>query len=100
LKITKEAWDDEYEIEKKFFDDNIKRNVENSKNGWTRFQNKLVDDKKLRPNMHHYYTWKIFDKDGKDQCSNLHNTHGVYKSGIFERLDNDVKLGYYQWVLK
>jgi len=100
LKIAKEAWDEEYEMEKRFFDENIKRNSDNAKDGWTWFQNKEVDNKELKPNMHHYYTWKVYDKDEKEQGSNLHNTHGVYKSGLFERLDNNKKPGYYQWVLK
>lgn len=100
IRIAKERWDEEYKYEKKDFEENIVRNVENAKNGWTWFQNKLIDDDSLMPNIHHYYTWKIYDKDGKEQSSNINNTHGVYKSDLFEKLDNDVKSGYYQWILK
>lgn len=100
LNIAKKAWDEEYEMEKRFFDENIKRNTDNAKDGWTWFQNKEVDNKELKPNMHRYYTWKVYDKEGKEQGSNLHNTQGVYESGLFERLDNNKKTGYYQWVLK
>ncbi len=60
----------------------------------------LVDDESLRPNMHHYYTWKVYDESGKDQGSNLYNVQSVYKSGLFERHDNGVKEGYYQWIKK
>jgi hypothetical protein len=50
--------------------------------------------------MHHYYTWIALDENGKDQGSNLHNVEAVYKSGLFEKHDNGVKKGYYQWIKK
>ena len=57
-------------------------------------------DKDLRPNMHHYYTWKIYDEKGKEEGSNVYNVQGVYKSGLFDRFDNNKKPGHYEWVLK
>lgn len=94
---AKEAWDMEYEIHNKFFEENKKRSIERSTKGWLWFQNKLVD---TESGLHHYYTWIVYDEHGKDQGSNLHNVEAVYKSGLFEKLDNNKKPGYYEWVLK
>jgi len=100
LKSAKKYWDEEYEYEKESFDESLERALEKVKKGWTWFQNKEVNNKDLSPNLHHYYTWKIYDENGKEQGSNVYNTEGVYKSNLFERLDNEEKPGYYQWVLK
>ena len=62
-------------------------------------ENKDVDKNEI-PNMHYYYTWKIFDENGIGQGSNVHQTESIQKSGLWEKLDNRVKKGYYQWVLK
>lgn len=100
LNSAKKSWEEYYEIYKEMFDEQVDKSIENSKNGWTWFQNKEVENKELKPNMHHYYTWKIYDKNGVEQSSNPYNTQGVYKSNFFERLDNDKMPGYYQWILK
>lgn len=101
LKTAKEDYEMIYDIHKRSFDESEARAVRYvGEEGWTFFQNKLVDDKSLRPNMHHYYTWKIYDKDGNLQSSNIYNVQGVYKSDKFERVDNGEKVGYYQWVMK
>jgi hypothetical protein len=100
INSAKKYWDEYFEWQTEWNEDKKKKAIENSENGWIWFQNKLVDDESLKPNMHHYYTWKVYDKDGKEQSSNPYNVEAVYKSGLFERLDNDVKPGYYQWVLK
>ena len=71
--------------------------IENSNKGWTWFQNKMVDSER---GMHVYYTWEIFDENGKSQGSNLHMTESVQLSGLWEKLDNNVKPGFYQWILK
>lgn len=97
---AKRYWDEEFKWQTEWNEEKKKKAIENYENGWTWFQNKLVDDESLSPNMHHYYTWKVYDKCGRDQGSNPYNVEVVYKSGLFERLDNNVKLGYYQWVLK
>lgn len=97
---AKEAWDEYYEIYNKFFEEEKKISLERALKGWTWFQNKLVDDETLRPNMHYHYTWKIYSENGKEDVSNVYNTQGVWKSGLFDRLDNDKKPGYYEWVLK
>jgi hypothetical protein len=83
-----------------FFEEETTVSVERAKKGWSWFQNKLIDDKTLRPNMHYYYTWKIYNESGKEEGSNVYNTQGVMKSGLFERLDNNKMPGYYEWVLK
>lgn len=101
LKEAKDAYDDEVETHMKLRMEGEKRALENEENGWTWFQDKRVDDKDPKVSMiHHYYTWKVYDKDKKKQSSNLYNVESVYKSGLFERLDNGKKEGYYQWVLK
>ncbi len=100
LDSAREAYDMLFEIYDRSFKEQKEVSIERANKGWTWFQNKLVDDENLKPNMHHYYTWLVYDENGKEQGSNIYNTQGVYKSGLFERLDNDVKRGYYQWVLK
>jgi len=100
LKDAKEAYEHSVEMHKKYKSEGEERALARSEKGWTWFQNKLVDDTSLRPNMHHYYTWIALDENGKDQGSNLHNVEAVYKSGLFEKHDNGVKKGYYQWIKK
>lgn len=101
LKEAKESYDDMVEMHMKFRVEGERRAIENEENGWSWFQDKRVDDKDPKISlMHHYYTWKVYDKDKKEQGSNPHNVEAVYKSGLFERLDNGNKKGYYQWVLK
>ena len=78
----------------------IDRAIENSIKGWKWYQNKLVDDTKDGINEHMYYTWKIYDENGKLEGSNLWNTEAVLRSGLFERLDNNEFPGYYQWGIK
>ena len=100
LDQAREAYNDSMDMYKKFKEEGESRALFNSHKGWTWFQNKLVDDQNLRPNMHHYYTWIVLDENGKDQGSNPHNVEAVYKSGLFERHDNEVNKGYYQWIKK
>lgn len=78
----------------------INKNIEQANKGWTWFQNKLVDDDSLKFNNHTFYTWLIYDENGVKQPSNLINTEWVLKSGLWERLDNQVKDGYYQFIYK
>jgi hypothetical protein len=99
LKSAKEAYDEWYDISKTHYEKALEEMQENSKKGWTWFQNKKVDSDE-KPNMHHYYTWKVYDKDKKEQGSNLHNTECIQHSGLWEKIDNRVKEGYYQWILK
>ncbi len=100
LSSAKEAYADAVESNMNFQIEGKKRAIENAEKGWKWFQNKLVDDPTLKPNIHHYYTWKVYDENGKDQGSNLHNVEAVYRSGLFERLDNGVMEGHYQWIKK
>lgn len=100
LKQAREAYDETVEMHKRFQVEYEERALIRSEKGWTWFQNKLVDDETLRPNVHHYYTWIVLDENGKDQGSNPYNVQAVYKSGLFERHDNGVKEGYYQWIKK
>ena len=81
------------------YEESYKKMVENAKKGWKWFQNKKVD-KNEKPNLHKYYTWKIYDEKGKEQGSNIHQTESVMKSGDWERVDNRKKRGFYQWIYK
>ena len=72
---------------------------ENAQKGWKWFQNKDVD-KNEKPNLHKYYTWKIYDKKGREQGSTINNTESIMKSGDWEKVDNNKKKGYYQWIYK
>lgn len=98
LREAKEAYDDIVELYEKFQKEGEEIALLNSDKGWTWFQNKLVDEETIGPNMHHYYTWKVYDENGKEQGSNPYNVQFVYKSGLFERHDNGAVEGYYQWI--
>ena len=100
LKEAKEAFDDIVEMEQRMWEKELDDAIKHAEEGWTWFQNKEVDNKELKFNSHYYYTWKIYDKNGKDQGSNVYNTIPVLKSGLFEKSDNNVKKGYYQWIYK
>lgn len=99
MKEAREAFDQITEIHENSYNHYFQEAIEHSEKGWTWFQNKDVD-KNERPNYHKYYTWKIFDEDGKPQSSNVSNTESIMKSGLWEKLDNGVKEGYYQWIKK
>lgn len=106
LKQAKEAYDSSVDMHKRFREEGEERALKRVEEGWTWFQNKLVDDETLKPNMHYYYTWKVYSKPAllgllkKEEGSNLYNVQAVMKSGLFERLDNNKIPGYYEWVLK
>lgn len=99
LKKAKEAFDEYDEIKTKLYESAKSQMIENARKGWTWFQNKDVD-KDERPNMHVYYTWKIFDEKGKEQGSNIHMTESILKSGLWKKEDNNKMSGYYQWIFK
>ena len=94
---AKEAFDSIEEIEQKFFEQGKIEMIENVNKGWTWFQDKRVDTER---GMHIYYTWKIYDENGKSLGSNIHMTDSVQNSGLWERVDNNKKEGYYEWILK
>lgn len=106
LNQAKEAYDSAMSMYNCNKDKGESRAISRSSEGWAWFQNKLVDDETIKPNMHHYYTWKVYDKPTlfgliqKEQSSNPYNVEAVFKSGLFERLDNNKLPGYYEWVLK
>lgn len=98
LKKAKEAYDDIIEIEKSSYERSLKEMIENAEKGWKWFQNKDVDKNEV-PNMHKYYTWKIFDENGKEKGSNLHMTDCVQSSNLWKKVDsNDIK-NHYEWIL-
>ena len=97
LDRARKYYDEAVTMHKKFEDEGLVRAIEQAGNGWKWFQNKLVDDKSIEFNEHHFYTWKVYDENGKVQSSNPHNVEAVVKSGMFEKLDNSELEGYYEW---
>lgn len=98
------------EVAKKYYDETLiwilemknkseEEMISNWMKGWTWFQNKDVDKNEI-PNMHVYYTWKIYDENLREMGSNVHMTESVLKSGKWEKFDNGMKEGYYQWVYR
>ena len=105
LNIAKEAWNNYYEIHQDMFDRALQEMTNNALKGWRWFQNKEIDKyikgvTKWDINQHFYYTWKILDEKGKSHHSNIHMTDCVIYSGKWERVDNNVQSGYYEWVFK
>lgn len=98
LDKAKAAYDEIKEIEDKIYQKSLEDMIENAKKGWTWFQDKRIDSDD--PSMHYYYTWKIYDENLEEQGSCVNNTQSIQKSGLWERLDNGVKSGYYQWIFK
>lgn len=99
LAQAKESFMEIDKIHRDLYNKALEEMIQNSDSGWTWFQDKKVDLNE-RPNLHIYYTWKIYDKWGKSQGSNLHNTEPILESGLWEKHDNGVKEGYYQWIKK
>ena len=97
LNEAREIFDELTETRMKWKSDGIERARTQAKMGWTWFQNKLVDDPSIIPNIHVYYTWKIFDENGKEESSHVQNVEPILYSDLFEKLDNNVMPGYYQW---
>ena len=99
LKPAREAYDWEERFYREMREKMEKESIERSDKGWTWFQNKEVDSS-IKPNLHTYYTWIVLDENGKDRGSCLDSVQAVYKSGLFEKHDNGLKRGYYQWIKK
>ena len=98
LKRAKKEYDEYKEAYDEIDEKDKQEMITNADKGWKWFQNKEIDGKE--PMMHYYYTWLIFDEQDKEKGSNVHMTKCVQKSGLWERLDNNVKPGYYQWIYK
>ena len=97
LKHAKEECEAYKKMKDEHYERSYKEMVENAKKGWKWFQNKKVD-KNEKPNLHKYYTWKIYDENKKEQGSNVHHTESVQKSGDWKRVNNKKKRGYYEWL--
>ena len=100
LKQAKEAYDDLVAMEKGFKDRYEELAVERANKGWLWYQDMEVDNKELKPNLHHFYTWLIYDENGELQGSNVANTEAVSKSGLFEKKVSNLVHGFYEWKLK
>lgn len=100
INSAKKFYHEMIDIHTRSFDRGLKEMLENAEKGWKWYQNKLVDSEDIKERaMHHHYTWKIFDENGKSQGSNIWMTQSVKESGKWERLDNNEIEGYYQWIL-
>lgn len=82
------------QIESQFLVESLAKAIERYDSGWQFFQEK---ESKLT-----YHRWFIIEPDGKDNSgsSSQHDTNGIIHSTLFEKLDNNVREGYYQWVKK
>lgn len=97
LKIFEESCTEHRGIMDNLYNQQYEYAVKHAVDGWKWFQNKNVDNDKL---LYTYYSWKIFDKDGNAHTSNVWNTEPILKSGQWEKFDNNVMEGYYQWIYK
>ncbi len=95
IERARSSWEEMRGIQKTMKDRALTEMLSNAEKGWKWFQDKKVDTEGGR---HHYYSWKVYDEKGKERGSNVWNTESVQKSGQWEKLDNGVKEGYYQWV--
>ncbi len=98
LSTVEKYWTEYKEISDSGYKRSLDESIKNAKNGWRWYQNKEVDNKDINPNLHYYYTWKIYDKSGKEQSSNIFNTEGVLHSEQWEKIVSSDKEGYYEWV--
>lgn len=99
LKLAKQECIDYKKMSSKLYEASYKEMVENAKKGWRWFQNKKVD-KEQKPNLHTYYTWKIYNEKKKNQGSNIYQTECVIKSGDWQKVDNGREIGYFEWIYK
>jgi hypothetical protein len=99
LKSVKEQCDECKEMIDSLYQKELIDMTENAKKGWKWFQNKDVD-KGEKPNLHKYYTWKIYDEKGIERMSTIYNTNPILISGNWEKVDNNKKRGYYEWIFK
>ena len=97
LERARSSWEETKGINNSSYQRSLDAMRKNAKDGWTWFQNKLVDSV---GGSHHYYTWKIYSENGDERGSNLWNTEAIVKSGEWTKNDNGVKEGYYQWIKK
>ncbi len=102
LSRAKKAFDELYEIEEKLSKRELDEAKGRANDGWKWFQNKEVDTVKPNEHNHHvYHTWIIVSPDGKEEKgSNAWSTRPILTSGLWEKLDNNEKEGYYEWIYK
>lgn len=96
LELAKQECDEYCKIDSKIYEESYIKMKENALNGWRWFQDKRVDNDKS----YTYYYWKIIDENKKENYSNIYMTRSILKSGDWERVDNNVYEGYYEWIYK
>lgn len=99
LTNAKLYYDDIHEASKKLYFKSLAEMEENARKGWKWFQNKDVD-LAASPNIHYFGTWRVFNEKGIMLGSNIHMTQSVLYSNKWDRLDNGVIDGFYEWKYK
>lgn len=97
LNTAKEEFDQIKEINERLYNNSLKEMIENAEKGWKWFQNKEVENDKKR---YTYYGWIVIDENKKEDSSNVHMTQPVLFSGLWEKVDNNRREGYYEWIYK
>lgn len=101
LAKAKKAFDDMFKSEEEMYQRQIVEAKEKALKGYKWFQNKQVDAIIEGHNKHIYYTWIFLSPDGvEDTFSNVWKVEPVLKSGLWEKTDNNVREGYYEWIYK
>src|SRR5205814_1785784 len=95
LERARASWEEMKGIQKTHYERALAEMSANAEKGWSWFQNKLVDTEGGR---HHYYSWKVYNENGKEEGSNIWNTESIQKSGKWKKLDDEIMPGYYHWV--
>lgn len=101
LNQAKKDFDELFEIHDKMYKKQLGEAIEKAEAGHRWFQNKEVDTVTEGHNLHVYFTWRFLSPEGQeDSHSTPWRVKPVLKSGLWERLDNNIKEGYYEWVYK
>lgn len=96
LDQAKKAFDEITEIGERLYNQGLNEMKSNAEKGWQWFQ-----DKKSESDKHFiHYGWKVINENGKVNSSNVWMTESVLKSGLWERIDNGIIDGFYQWIYK
>jgi hypothetical protein len=88
------AYNENIKMDENLYEEALANMYANALNGWTWFQNKLVD---TIGKEHHFYTWLIYNENEKKIGSCINNTESIVTSGLWEKVDNNKIEGYYEW---
>lgn len=88
FEIARKAFDEMTAIYDRFYQMDLERARNNAKIGVRWFQSKDGNE------------WKIYTAQDNQITDNKRNTEPILKSGEWERFDNGIKQGFYQWIYK